>query len=162
MQKHDIVVIGAGLTGLTTAFNLKKKGRDVLVLEKQNRIGGQIRTYTEDGFTFESGPNTGVVSFPEVAELFQNLDGSCQLEIARESSKRRLIWKGNKFHALPAGPGQSMDTVPGELPILVDRPHGDIHRFLCCLGIRLRDRTNGRPDETVTIGKCFRTGLEIP
>ena len=42
MQKRDIVVIGAGLTGLSTAFNLKKMGRDVLVLEKQNRIGGQI------------------------------------------------------------------------------------------------------------------------
>ena len=110
MQKHDIVVIGAGLTGLTTAFNLKKKGRDVLVLEKQNRIGGQIRTYTEDGFTFESGPNTGVVSFPEVAELFQNLADRCQLEIARESSKRRLIWKGNKFHALPAGPVAAITT----------------------------------------------------
>ena len=63
MQKRDIVVIGAGLTGLSTAFNLKKMGRDVLVLEKQNRIGGQIATHNEDGFTFESGPNTGVVSF---------------------------------------------------------------------------------------------------
>ena len=59
MQQHDTVIIGAGLTGLSTAFNLKNAGRDVLVLEKQNRIGGQIRTYTENGFTFESGPNTG-------------------------------------------------------------------------------------------------------
>lgn len=110
IQNRDIVVIGAGLTGLATAFNLKKSGRDVLVLEKQNRIGGQIRTYTEDGFTFESGPNTGVVSFPEVAELFQNLEGRCQLEIARESSKRRLIWKGRRFHALPASPVAAITT----------------------------------------------------
>ena len=102
MQQRDIVIIGAGLTGLSTAFDLKKMGRDVLVLEKQNRIGGQIKTHTEDGFVFESGPNTGVVSFPEVAELFQDLEGRCQLETARESSKRRLIWKGSKFHALPA------------------------------------------------------------
>ena len=110
MQQHDTVIIGAGLTGLSTAFNLKNAGRDVLVLEKQNRIGGQIRTYTENGFTFESGPNTGVVSFPEVAELFQQLEGSCQLETARESSKRRLIWKGNSFHALPAGPLSAITT----------------------------------------------------
>jgi oxygen-dependent protoporphyrinogen oxidase len=102
-QERDIVVIGAGLTGLATAFNLRKKGRDVLVLEKENRVGGQIRTFTEDGFTFESGPNTGVVSFPEVTELFQDLAGRCELETARESSKRRLIWKGRKFHALPSG-----------------------------------------------------------
>lgn len=101
MQQRDIVVIGAGLTGLSTAFDLKKKGRDVVVLEKQNRIGGQIHTHTEDGFVFESGPNTGVVGFPEVAELFQDLEGRCQLETARDSSKRRLIWKGSRFHELP-------------------------------------------------------------
>lgn len=101
MQNRDIVVIGAGLTGLSTAFNLKKMGRDVLVLEKANRIGGQIHTHHEDGFTFESGPNTGVVSFPEVAELFSDLEGRCRMETARDSSKCRLIWKGSKFHALP-------------------------------------------------------------
>lgn len=110
MQQHDTVIIGAGLTGLSTAFNLKNAGRDVLVLEKQNRIGGQICTYTEGGFTFESGPNTGVVSFPEVAELFQKLEGCCQMETARESSKRRLIWKGHRFHALPAGPFSAITT----------------------------------------------------
>ena len=110
MQERDTVIIGAGLTGLSTAFNLKKAGHDVLVLEKQDRIGGQIRTYNEDGFTFESGPNTGVVSFPEVTELFQNLEGRCQMETARESSKRRLIWKGRRFHALPAGPLSAITT----------------------------------------------------
>ena len=110
MQERDIVVVGAGLTGLSTAFNLRQKGRDVLVLEKENRIGGQIRTHREDGFTFESGPNTGVVSFPEVTELFQNLDGRCEMETARESSKCRLIWKGNKFHALPSGPLSAITT----------------------------------------------------
>ena len=110
MQKRDIVVIGAGLTGLSTAFNLKKMGRDVLALEKQNRIGGQIATHNEDGFTFESGPNTGVVSFPEVTELFRDLEGRCQMETARESSKRRLIWKGSEFHALPASLPAAIST----------------------------------------------------
>ena len=110
MQERFVVVIGAGLTGLTTAFHLKRKGYQVLVLEKQDRVGGQIQTHTQDGFTFESGPNTGVVSFPEVAELFQALDGRCQIEIARESSKRRLIWKGKRFHALPSGPLQAVTT----------------------------------------------------
>lgn len=110
MKQHDIVVIGAGLTGLSVAYHLKQMGCDVVVLEKENRIGGQIRTYTEDGFIFESGPNTGVVSFPEVTELFQSLGDACQLEIARESSKRRLIWKGDRFHALPSGPISGLTT----------------------------------------------------
>lgn len=102
-MEHDIVIIGAGLTGLTTAFHLHRGGSDVIVLEKEARIGGQIRTYSEDGFTFESGPNTGVVSFPEVAELFTALGDETLMETAREESKRRLIWKGGQFHALPSG-----------------------------------------------------------
>ena len=109
-QQHEIVVIGAGLTGLSTAFHLHRQGRDVVILEKADRVGGQIHTYHENGFIFESGPNTGVVSFPEVAELFQMLEGSCQLEIARESSKRRLIWKGNRFHELPCSPVSAITT----------------------------------------------------
>ncbi len=103
-------MIGAGLTGLSTAFHLHRQGRDVVILEKTDRVGGQIHTYHENGFTFESGPNTGVVSFPEVAELFQMLEGSCQLEIARESSKRRLIWKGDRFHELPCSPVSAITT----------------------------------------------------
>lgn len=102
-MKTDIVIIGAGLTGLTTGFHLSKKGKDVLFVERNNRIGGQIQTYKEEGFTFESGPNTGVISYPEVAELFQELGDSCQLDIAHDEAKCRLIWKGEKFHALPNG-----------------------------------------------------------
>lgn len=101
-DKYDVVVIGAGLTGLTTAFYLKKKGIKVAVIEKSNRCGGQIETFHEDGFVFEKGPNTGVVSYPEVAELFTDLAPLCKLETAKEESKKRLIWKGKKFHAIPS------------------------------------------------------------
>ena len=97
-----VAVIGAGITGLTCAWHLRKRGVNVVLLEKEDRIGGLIKTVEEDGFVFESGPNTGVVKYPEVAELFDDLQ-ECQLETARESSKRRLIWKGDRFHELPSG-----------------------------------------------------------
>lgn len=99
----DILIIGAGLTGLTTAFHLVRGGKQVHILECSNRVGGQIHTFREDGFVFESGPNTGVVSYPEVAELFMALSPACQLETAHEEAKRRLIWKGNSFRELPSG-----------------------------------------------------------
>lgn len=101
--KKDIVVVGAGLTGLTTAFHLIRKGLKVQVVERNSHVGGQIRTYRENGFVFESGPNTGVISYPEVAELFTALAPDCELEIAKEDAKRRLIWKGDRFHELPSG-----------------------------------------------------------
>lgn len=101
-SKYDALVIGAGLTGLTTAFYLKKRGFKVAILEKSDRCGGQIETFHENGFIFEKGPNTGVLSYPEVAELFQDLAPLCELETAKEEAKKRLIWKGNKFHTIPS------------------------------------------------------------
>lgn len=101
-NKYDVVVIGAGLTGLTTAFYLIKRGEKVALLEKASRCGGQIETFEEEGFIFEKGPNTGVISYPEVAELFQDLAPLCELEVARAESKKRLIWKGDHFHAIPS------------------------------------------------------------
>lgn len=77
---RDTIIIGAGLTGLTTAYCLTRKGCDIEVIEQSPCVGGKIRTYHENGFTFESGPNTGVISHPEVAELLAELSPTCRLE----------------------------------------------------------------------------------
>lgn len=104
IKRTDFVIIGAGLTGLTTGFWLHRGGKSIQILERENRVGGQIHTFYEDGFVFESGPNTGVVSYPEITELFEALANECSLETARETAKCRLIWKGNRFRVLPSGP----------------------------------------------------------
>ncbi|MDY3069031.1 MAG: protoporphyrinogen oxidase [Parabacteroides sp.] len=110
MKKRQIVIIGAGLTGLTTAFFLKQKGLDVLILEEKSIIGGQIQTVKENGFIFESGPNTGILSYPEVVEMFNVLSPRCNLVTANEDAKKRLIWKGNQYHALPSGIISALQT----------------------------------------------------
>lgn len=43
-QSADVIVIGAGLSGLSAAYNLKKSGFNVIILEADNRIGGRIKT----------------------------------------------------------------------------------------------------------------------
>ena len=151
IRKRNIVVIGAGLTGLTTALTLKRKDKDVEVVECQNRIGGQMQTQQADGFTFESGPSTGVVSYPEVSELFTSLYPSCELEVAKESSKKRLIWKGSAFHPLPASLMGGVTT--------------PLFRWRDKFGILLEPfRTKGtNPDETVgalTIRRLGRSYLD--
>jgi oxygen-dependent protoporphyrinogen oxidase len=101
--KTEVVIVGAGLTGLTMAFYLKKAGINFRIIEKSAKTGGVIQTISEKGFVYETGPNTGVVSNPEMAELFEDLAGKCEIEIADPSAKRRLIWKNNMWHALPSG-----------------------------------------------------------
>ena len=107
---YDVTIIGAGITGLTAAYYLAKAGRRVAVVERDDRAGGQIATFEENGFVFESGPNTGVLSNLETVELFEELQGLCRLEIARKASKRRLIYKNGGLHPLPSGPVSAVTT----------------------------------------------------
>ena len=136
-RSTDILIIGAGLTGLTTGFWLTRAGKNIHILEKSDRVGGQIHTFREKDFVYESGPNTGVGSYPEVAELFAALSPACKLETAREESKRRLIWKGDRFRALPSGLFSAITTPLFTL--------GDKFRIL---GEPLRAKGNN-PDESV-------------
>ena len=103
MQSKDIVVVGAGLTGLTSAHYLNKTGADFLVLENMDRPGGVIHSSSEDGFSFENGPNTGVVGTAEVVDLFEELKGLCEIEIAKDSVNKRYVLKDGKWAKLPSG-----------------------------------------------------------
>ena len=98
-----VVIIGAGLTGLVTAHYLLRNGISVKIVEKNNRPGGVIQTIKEQGFTIEAGPNTGVISHPEIVELFEDLKDDCVVDIANPEAKKRLIWKNGAWHALPSG-----------------------------------------------------------
>ena len=103
IKTKQVIIVGAGLTGLTTAYYLKKAGFNVLVLEKEGEIGGAMKTSYKDGFVFESGANTGTLGTPDIAELFDELAPQVKLEIANPKAKKRLILKNGKFHALPNG-----------------------------------------------------------
>jgi hypothetical protein len=65
-----IVIVGAGPSGLSAAHFLKQRGyRDVLVLEKQGRVGGLCRTITEDYKSFDLGANYVTPAYHETLEL---------------------------------------------------------------------------------------------
>lgn len=106
----DIVIIGAGVTGLTLAHHLNKKGKQFLVLEKANRHGGVINTQQKDGFTYESGPNSGVISHPEVVALFDELGEAVTLEKGNDLVKIRYVLKHGEWHALPSNPKVAITT----------------------------------------------------
>lgn len=108
--KARVAVVGAGLTGLTAAWYLKSSGFDFHVFEKLNQTGGVIQTHHENGFTFESGPNTGLLSKPEVVELLEELKDECTAEVADNSAKARWIWKNDRWVPLPSGPVSGITT----------------------------------------------------
>jgi len=97
------LIIGCGLTGLSTAHYLKKAGIPFHVVEKEGRPGGVIQTVKENGFTYELGPNTGVIGSSEIAEVFEDLNGLCELETANENAQKRYILKNGKWEQLPSG-----------------------------------------------------------
>lgn len=64
-----IVVVGSGFGGLAAAIRLQAQGHAVTVVEKLDTPGGRARVFTQDGFTFDSGPT--IITAPWVIdELF--------------------------------------------------------------------------------------------
>ncbi|MEU4688900.1 NAD(P)/FAD-dependent oxidoreductase [Actinoplanes sp. NPDC023714] len=55
MTDYDVIVVGAGVTGLTAAVRLHEAGRKVLVLEARDRVGGRLLTDMVDGVRLEVG-----------------------------------------------------------------------------------------------------------
>jgi len=66
-----VVVIGAGLSGLACASYLYRAKRKVLVIEKENSLGGRVSTQTEDGFICDQGFQVLLNSYPEVRKLIK-------------------------------------------------------------------------------------------
>ncbi len=55
MEKWDVVIIGAGFSGLCAGALLAKKGKEVLILEKDNTIGGLARSIDYQGQALDDG-----------------------------------------------------------------------------------------------------------
>ncbi len=69
MTDHDVIVIGAGLAGLTAAVTLQRRGVDVVVLERAERVGGRVRTDVVDGFLLDRGFQLLNPAYPALAGL---------------------------------------------------------------------------------------------
>ncbi|ASU36695.1 NAD(P)/FAD-dependent oxidoreductase [Mucilaginibacter xinganensis] len=61
----EVIIIGAGLAGLTAAKVLKEAGKAVLVLEASNEVGGRVRTDEVDGFLLDRGFQVFLTAYPE-------------------------------------------------------------------------------------------------
>jgi len=65
----DVVVIGAGLAGLTAAWHLQQAGVDAVVYEAQDTVGGRVHTDEVDGFRLDRGFQVLLPAYPAVRAL---------------------------------------------------------------------------------------------
>ncbi len=69
---YDVIVVGGGIAGLTAAAYLSKKGKQVLLIEKNKECGGLVNSFSRNGFQFDAGvralENAGII-FPMLKEL---------------------------------------------------------------------------------------------
>ncbi len=91
-----IVIIGAGISGLTCAKYLKDKGIEALILEASDAVGGRVRTDLIDGFQFDRGFQVLLTSYPEARKLL-NFN---TLNLKKLPSGAR-IRTGNRFFIMP-------------------------------------------------------------
>ncbi len=102
-----IAIIGAGISGLATAFAVERQaaiaGFDVetVVLEKETHNGGKIRSFQEDGYLCEWGPNGFLDNKPMTLELCRQLAIDNRLLRSDDNARKRFIYSGGMLHRLP-------------------------------------------------------------
>lgn len=74
-MEADVIVIGAGLSGLNAALLLQDEGMDVLVLEAGNRIGGRVRTLDDVPGRPEAGGSEIGENYARVRDMLNRLGG---------------------------------------------------------------------------------------
>jgi len=109
-HRADVTIIGAGISGLSTAYWFAKDGYSVRVLEKSDRPGGSIQTTEKDGFLIEHGPNSGMETNPLIGQLVEDLDLEDQMIYANDEANNRYIVKDGELHKLPMSPPLFLKT----------------------------------------------------
>jgi oxygen-dependent protoporphyrinogen oxidase len=99
----SVIVIGAGISGLTCAYRLRQHGVSVALLEASPRAGGMIRSVREDGgFLFELGPQSCLVDSALLA-LIEELGLGDNL-LHANSRALRYVLHGGRLRPVPLGP----------------------------------------------------------
>lgn len=89
-MQSDVVVVGAGLAGLSSALTLLEKGLKVTLIEKRSSVGGRVFTQVENDLIFDEGFQVILNSYPVFKEYFSSLD-------VVSFKKGALIYTGSEF-----------------------------------------------------------------
>ena len=95
-----VLIVGGGIAGLATAYDLHRRGLPVRVLERAPRAGGVILTERVDGFTFDAGPDALLIQKPAAIQLCREL-GLGERLFTTSKPRAAFILKKGVLHPLP-------------------------------------------------------------
>lgn len=107
--RRKIVIVGGGITGLSAAFYTKKAFEqrqipvDITLVEKSDRLGGNIRTLRRDGFVIEQGPDSFLARKLPIIELARELGLEEELTGVNPQAKASFILHRGHLHPMPLG-----------------------------------------------------------
>ena len=96
----SVTIVGAGVAGLTIAYQLGRRGYQVTVVEKNDVVGGLARTFHYGDFHFDVGPHRFHTENPRVAGFIREILEEEAIEIPRKSGARMF----GRFHEWPLRP----------------------------------------------------------
>ena len=119
MAKRDVLIVGAGLSGLSCARVLHRAGLSTLVLEGSDGIGGRVRTDRHEGFLLDRGFQVLLSAYPECRSVldYQALD-------LRPFAAGSLVHRDGKIHRLDdpwRNPGSLLASAFVPVGSLVDK-----------------------------------------
>ncbi|MDP6956055.1 MAG: protoporphyrinogen oxidase, partial [Planctomycetota bacterium] len=109
-SSHQAIVVGGGPAGLVCAWRLKRAGHKVLLLEAAEQPGGNVRTITDAGFTFECGPHSFMGSASGLLQLVDELGLTPALLPTRAAASARFIVRAGHPYRAPDGPASFLTT----------------------------------------------------
>jgi protoporphyrinogen/coproporphyrinogen III oxidase len=101
MPSFDAVIVGGGIAGLATAYELSLHGISFVLLERASRAGGVIFSEEIDGYTIDGGPDALLIQKPEGIALCEEI-GLGQRLIPTKPPRLAYIQRAGRLHPLPA------------------------------------------------------------
>ena len=99
-RSFDVLIVGGGIAGLSSAYELQRRGIGFRVLERAGRPGGVILTEKIDGFTFDAGPDALLIQKPAAITLCKELGLGDRL-FPTSLPRAAFILRGRTLHPLP-------------------------------------------------------------
>jgi oxygen-dependent protoporphyrinogen oxidase len=98
-----VVIVGGGISGLSTAYYLAKAGISSTLVERAPRLGGVIQTEVVNGCVLEEGPDSFLAAKPAALELIRDVGLASDVIGSNDHLRVTYIWKGGRLVPLPDG-----------------------------------------------------------